>query len=605
MNSLFTELRRRNVFKIAAAYVIVAWLVMQVADVVLPTFEAPDWVMQVLVFFLIVGFPVALALAWAFELTPEGFRSQAEADASPGASVRTGQKLNYLVIGGLALALGLVVLDAYVLNDSRPAQSVSPSADAPRQRLEHSVAVLPFENLSPDPNNAYFAEGVHETILNELAKIDDMNVIARTTMLRFRDTSRSIAEIAEELNVETVMEGSVQYANDTVRITAQLIDPETGAHLWSQNYDRNFDDIFAIQTDIATQIAMALEAELTPAERRSIESPLSSSPEAYAFYLRALTHVLDIEPGNTPDQTAQMIAYLDEAIALDPEFAEALALKSFIYAMSVIETRRLDDPLTVVDRIRLADELARQALSIDPSVGLAHTTLGYRYATESDYAAALPSLERAYALNPRDPDVLQEVALAHGMLGNADRARQLIDELRVVNPDDLFFEGYVELKLGNIDAAIAAYEAALRLNQLDIATMVLLGVVEAGQGEAASAIARLRLVEQLAPDLSPSYLTYVAYGYGLAGAEADAQRLFDEIMTASEKYRIGPGNLAMAHLAIGEEAEALRWFDTAARNSTADEGLMSTWSLWLNEFEDERLEKPEFREIRGRFRIRE
>ncbi len=300
-----------------------------------------------------------------------------------------------------------------------------------------------------------------------------------------------------------------------------------------------------------------------------------------------------------------MFGYLDEALELDENFTQALALRAFLYAMSSIQATRLNDLLSREDRLARAEEFARQALAIDPAAGLAYTTIGYGGLARSRFSEALPAFERAYELNPNDPDVIQEVSLLYALLGRADPARELIERLTIVNPDDLFFEGYVELKLGGIDRAIAAYEGALRINRLDVATIVYLGVVEAGQGESASAIERFRLAEQLAPEISPSYLTYLAYGYGLAGAEDDAMRLFQRIEAASEEYSIGPGNLAMAHLAIGDEARSLELLAEQVDDPGPAEGVMSLWSLWLNEFEDERLEQPEFREVRGRFRFRE
>lgn len=316
--SLFAELKRRNIFRVGVAYVIVAWLLIQVASILLPTFQAPEWVMRVFTLFVFLGFPLAIFLAWVYELTPEGIKAASSSGPDKYHTRTTGQQLNYTIITLLALAVVFLALDNYVLTGAEKESGVSKlnaadvrSENAPvsknatekviagetrKERLSNSVAVLVFENLSANLDHAYFAAGIHDTILNELAKISDLNVIARTTMLRYANTDKSIAQIADELNVETVMEGSVQYAEGRVLVTAQLIDPKTDAHLWSANYDREFAGIFALQTEIASKIAAALEAKLLPAERADIETPMTSSPEAYALYLRAVTSVVDLGP---------------------------------------------------------------------------------------------------------------------------------------------------------------------------------------------------------------------------------------------------------------------------------------------------------------------
>ncbi len=343
--SVLDELKRRNVGRVAIAYAIVAWVVVEVMSVFAPALKMPEWVMSFVAVAALIGFPIALVLSWVYELTPAGLKRTDEVPA--GQSIRrvTAQRLNYLIIGALAVALVFVVVDAYVLR--KDAVTIAPAAAAPaptaapssaagvathgaREVLANSVAVLPFANLSPNADDAYFAQGIHEEVLNQLAKIDALSVIARTSVLRYADGKTSLPDIARELNVQAVMEGSVRYAGDSVRITAQLIDPKTGTQLWSEAYQRKFEDIFTIQADIAMNIANALRAEFSLEEQREIERPLTTSPEAYALYLRTRTVAL------TPDA---LLALLDRAIELDPSFAAAYGRKARAYCVDVGEYR--------------------------------------------------------------------------------------------------------------------------------------------------------------------------------------------------------------------------------------------------------------------------
>ena len=298
-SSFLAEIKRRKVFQVAAAYAVVAWLLIQIIDVVNDPLNLPARLDTVIIVLLAAGFPVALVLAWAFDLTPAGV-------------VRT------------------------------PTSDAITETGVPRPEiLRNSVAVLPLENLSPNPDDAYFAAGIHEEILNYLTKIKDLSVIARTSVKRYQDTDKSIAEIAAELGVGTVMEGSVRYAGERVRVTAQLINAATEDHLWSDVYERDLADVFAIQADIAAKIADALEAEFSLAERDSIETlPTTGSSEAHALFLKsqALFGQGDTAIAVTapPSIRATIQSTLDQAIELDPEFAHPYALKSLLYAVSKI-----------------------------------------------------------------------------------------------------------------------------------------------------------------------------------------------------------------------------------------------------------------------------
>src|SRR5881398_703609 len=317
MNSgnFFAELKRRNVYKVAVAYAIVAWLLIQVATQVFPFFEIPNWAVRLVVLLLILGFPIALFLAWAFEITPEGIK-RAE-DVSPEQSItkHTGRKLIWTTVVLAVIAAGLL---AFQLLRSRSATTVGASTTPATASLpEKSIAVLTFENLSRDPDNAFFTDGVQDEILTNLAKVADLKVISRTSVMQFRDKgARNLREIAQQLGVAHIVEGSVQRAGNRVRVNAQLIDARTDAHLWAQTYDRDLADVFAIQSEIAKAIADQLQAKLSPSEKSAIERPPTNDLAAFDLYTRAKNLLLTAaESGAGKADSLQAIDLLNQAVA--------------------------------------------------------------------------------------------------------------------------------------------------------------------------------------------------------------------------------------------------------------------------------------------------
>ena len=276
--SFFAELKRRNVYKVAIAYGVVAWLLMQVASQIFPFFEIPSWAVRLVVLLLIIGFPVAVILAWAFELTPEGIKREEDVDLGSSVTRKTGRKLDFFIIAVLVLVIGLLLFQR-LHHNVPPAVSSSP---------EKSIAVLPFENLSRDPDNAYFAEGIQEEILTRLAKIADLKVISRTSTQRYQSKPGNLAEIAKQLGVANILEGSVQKAGDQVRVNVQLVNAQTDSHLWAETYDRKLTDIFGVESEIAKGIAESLQAKLTGREEQALAVKPTNNPEAYDAYLRGL-----------------------------------------------------------------------------------------------------------------------------------------------------------------------------------------------------------------------------------------------------------------------------------------------------------------------------
>ncbi len=247
--SFFAELKRRKVYKVAVAYAIVGWLVMQIASQIFPFFEIPNWAVRLVVLLLVIGFPVALILAWAFELTPEGIKRAEDVDLSKSIRRKTGRKLDFFIIAVL-----LLIIAGLLFQRLHP--NVSPAVSS---SLDKSIAVLPFDSLSRDPDNAYFTEGIQEEILTRLAKIGDLKVIARTSTQQYQSKPANLSEIAKQLSVANILEGSVQRSADQVRVNVQLIKAATGAHLWADTFDRKLTDIFAVESDIAKTIADTLQ----------------------------------------------------------------------------------------------------------------------------------------------------------------------------------------------------------------------------------------------------------------------------------------------------------------------------------------------------------
>src|SRR5438128_9717131 len=304
----FGELKRRNVYKVAIAYAVVAWLLIQIATQVFPFFEIPNWVVRLVVLLLVIGFPVALILAWAFEITPEGIKRAEDVDLNQSITRRTGRKLDFLIIAVL-----LLVIAVFAYQRFGPGQKVAVATS------EKSIAVLPFENRSEDKANAYFADGIQDEILTRLAKIADLKVISRTSTQHYKSAPENLPEIARQLGVAHIVEGSVQKSGESVRVNVQLIKAANDSHLWADTFDRKLTDIFSVESEVAKAIADQLRAKLTGREEQEIVAKPTDNPEAYDAYLRGLAYTL-----KTADTTTNALGapeYLREAVHWEPKTA--------------------------------------------------------------------------------------------------------------------------------------------------------------------------------------------------------------------------------------------------------------------------------------------
>jgi len=394
----FGEAKRRNVYKVAVAYAVVGWLLIQVATQVFPFLEIPNWMIRLVILLTAFGFPVALIIAWAFELTPEGIKRTEAADAAQQRS-RGGIWIAVIVVAA-ALSLGLFFLGRYSAGRATPQVTEAPTAVNPQK----SIAVLPFENLSEEKANAFFADGVQDEILTDLSKIADLKVISRSSVMHYRSgLERNPRKIGEELGVAHVLEGSVQRAGNRIRVNAQLIDARNDTHLWAQTYDRDLSDVFAIQSEIAKTIADQLQAKLSPQEKSAIQRPPTSDIAAFDLYTRARNLWLTAWGSSTgKDDLLQAADLLNQAVARDPSFFDAWCQ----LAVTEVTIYFLDWDHTPV-RLTKAEVAVQTAARLRPDAGETHLALGrMRYFGYLDYKGALAELELARRSIPNDPWVV-------------------------------------------------------------------------------------------------------------------------------------------------------------------------------------------------------
>ncbi|MFT5501104.1 MAG: TolB-like protein [Woeseiaceae bacterium] len=399
--SFFGELQRRNVVRVGIAYVVIGWALAQVAELAFDAFAAPDWVLKSFLFVLLLGLPLALFFAWAFEMTPEGVKREKDVDRSQSITTQTGRKLDFIIIAVLAIGIGLLLVDKFMLGGQSAAVDSSAntgdagvSAEIEVVATEQSIAVLPFVNMSDDKD--YFADGLSEELLNLLAKIPDLKVAGRTSSFVFKNKTEDLRAIGDALGVATVLEGSVRRSGDRLRITAQLIKVDDGFHLWSETYDRQMADIFDIQDDVANAIVQALRLQLAPRTAR----PTDNS-DAYALYLEALPYVavnddldiLDIVP-----------ALLDEAIALDPTFARAYELKALTYWATG------GDLIDAAAGQALTYAAATKAIELDPTLTLAGLLADDSNPDQFSWKMMIDAIEEALRAAPDEYNFLRMIS---------------------------------------------------------------------------------------------------------------------------------------------------------------------------------------------------
>jgi len=579
--SFFGELKRRNVVRVAAAYVAVSWLVIQVVETLFPVFGLSDAAIRIVVILLAIGFVPAVISAWAFELTPEGLRRDAEVDHDSAGSRRMTRRLDRLFLVALALALGFFVFDKFVLDPARDAEELATARQEARQEGrsdaiiesfgDKSIAVLPFVNMSSDPEQEYFADGISEELLTLLARIPKLRVISRSSAFSFKGKDVNIPEVARQLNVAHVLEGSVRKSGDRIRITAQLIEARSDTLLWLETYDRTLDDIFAIQDDVAAAVVEELKLTLLGEAPRAVRA----NPQAYALYIQA-AHLFSMAHEEEYGRAEELVK---QALEIDPDYVDALLLLGNLLRYS--ETA---DPGT-------ADAAFSRVMELDPDNAI---LLAFRatelWTREDDMAGAARLLEKASQSDPYHPLVLFNIARFAKAVGRTDLAIALNEY--IADRDPLFFWAHLNLGstyfvAGRVEEALLQFEVALAINTDAGEVRWKTGLARLVLGDAAGALAEFELEDPGNP--------YALHGKALAYHDLGRMEEYEVAMRELwQRFQgiadVWPWGFARAHAWVGNADEAFRYLKAAAEKSVGDIGGLATHPLFTRLHDDPRWE---------------
>jgi TolB-like protein/Tfp pilus assembly protein PilF len=550
LRNFFSELKRRNVYKVAVAYIVGGWALSEGISQVFPVFDVPNGIIRLIVILIIAGLPVALVLAWMFEITPEGIKRTATADAMPASAKPKKYVWLYVVVIGAVVSIGLFFLGRY------SAQNASGAARAGASELpQKSIAVLPFDNLSRDPDNAFFAEGVQDEILTRLAKIADLKVIARTSTQRFKSTPDDLQQIAKQLGVMNILEGTVQKAGDQVRVNVQLINAVTDVHLWAETYDRKLTDIFAVESEIAKAIAETLQAKLTGAEKSSIAKAPTANPEAYELYLKGRF----FWNKRTGTDLRKAIDYFNQAIAKDPNYA--LAYVGLADSYLLLSSYAAVSPRESLPPARSA---LKKALELDDSLAEAHASFGLLATLELDLHGALDELKRAVELKPNYATAHHWLALAYltlaqfdSAISEAKRAIELDPLSLVINADT----SWIYFSARRYDEAEAQVRKTLEIDPQFFLAHYYWGEVLQFKGRLTEAIAEFKKAFELNNDRYS--LAMLGQAYARNGQKDEAQKILDRLNEEAKSHYVAPYALALVQIALGDKDHAIEELERA------------------------------------------
>ena len=593
----FSELKRRNVYKVAVAYAVVSWLVMQIAATVVPALHLPDGITTAVVGLSLLGFPIALVIAWAFEMTPEGMKRTENVSPNEHIPQWSRRKFAAFIASVAIVAAGFLGFQLWRTKSKPMTASVSlPGAEAPTTAPvaipEKSIAVLPFDNLSEDPENAYFSEGIQEEILTRLAKIADLKVVSRPAAGSNRGSRGSVLEIARELGAANILEGSVQKAGERVRVNVQLINAATESHLWAETYDRELTDIFAVESEIARTVAEMLQAKLTGVAEHVLASRPTQNPDAHQLYLKGRFFWNQRDPANL----RKAIGFFEQAINLDSNYALAYAGLADSYALVPIYSRTMPR-----DDIPKAVAAAQSALELDDTLAEAHASLANALTMDLQMLAAEPQFQKAIALNPN-------YATAHQWYGEflqgQGRFEEALVELRRahdLDPLSLIINSVLGSALGTAgrnEEAIAQLQRTLEMDPTFGPAQFMLGQVFEDMGDLKRATAAYEKARGMNP--STIRLAMLARVYALTGRTDEARKIFEDLTNLSRREYVQAYPLAVLNITFGNRDEALRLLE----QSYEERGLFlqgNAGSLKIDKRLDPLRNEPRFKALLAKF----
>jgi len=572
IDNFFAELKRRNVYKVGAVYAVSAWLLIQAASILFPTFEAPGWVMKVFVAVVAAGFPIALILAWAFELTPEGLKRTEFANELPTKAPRNRAWI-YVVTVAAALSVAVFFLGRYTAasKQSEPSNAGAESASA---IPEKSIAVLPFENVTGDPDTEYLSDGISEALINSLTELQQLKVIARSTAFRYKGKQVDPQAVGRELKVRTVLMGVVRQLGDRLNVQVDLVDATTGAQLWGEEYERKLADVLAVKQALVREVTEKLRLKVTGEQQQQLTQRDTTNPEAYQFYLRGRYYWNK----RTAENLKKAIDQFQQAADKDRNYALAYVGLADCYVL-------LEDyaGTPASETLPKAKAFAQRALQLDSSLAEAHTSLAYAYRNLWQWEQAEEEFKWAIKLNPNYPTAhhwystyLLDLGRNDEAMAEIKRAHEL-DPLSLIIGTTLTYAYYAE---GDVNSSIAQCKRVIDLDPNFPRAHEYLGLAYLKQGRHSEAIGELqKAVELSGRERRP--LRDLGYGYAISGKRAEALTALKELEGKYEKHEVIGQDLAAVYAGLGEKDQAFAWLE---KDFQARSGLLP-WIRWIPPFE--------------------
>src|SRR5436305_2781287 len=575
IDNFFAELKRRNVYKVAVAYAVVGWLVIQVTATIVPALHLPDSLTTAVVVLTLVGFPVALVIAWAFEMTPEGMKRTENVSPDEVIPQWSKKKFAALIIGVAAIAAGLLVFQT--LRSSR--STIATTADA------KSIAVLPFVNMSAEKNDEYLSDGMTEELINVLAKVPGLRVTGRTSCFAFKGKNEEdiFRKVGDQLHVGTVLEGSVRKAGDKLRVTAQLINVSDGYHLWSKDYDGDVKDILNFQSNVAEQVVQALQVKLGGEGTRVLAKKPTENPEAHRLYLLGRYEFAKY----TQTGWNNAIRYYEQALKLDPTCALAYCglADNYAYMGSVVMPEK--------EAIAKEKKFAQKALELDPELAEAHMSLALTLVGDYNWRNGLKEFDRVLELNPNLAFAYELQAWTVNGLGRFDEAIAKTRKAVELDPLNPFFQmslSFYQYWAGQYDNAIAQSRKTLEMDPNSAISHVLLGLSLLKKGDSAGAIAELQKAK--APHPGAWYQGFLGYAYAISGDRAKAEQALRELEELAKRQYVSPTAFVTIYLGLGEKEKALDSLEKAYEEQDS-----ACWYLKIDQIYDSVRNEPRFQAI--------